>query len=188
MVASLLRTCSISRKTGLSSGTRSSRRICARPAADMPKNCSAAWLTWRKWFSGSSSITGIGKALRMAAVSTGRTRLAAGRSARVITLLMRPPRHAVVAGRGVIGRRGAGDAAGDQRIIKRVDQAQDWLGVGEAVHGGTELGGARQAARVPGNVLAGEADAGTGAELAEHQGIVFQQDGFLLRQRQVGQS
>ena len=51
MVASLSRTCSISRNSGLSGGTRSVSACCASCAVEMPRNCSAAWLAKRKRFS-----------------------------------------------------------------------------------------------------------------------------------------
>ena len=64
-------------------------------------------------------------------------------------------------------RRNPADAGRDQRVVEAVEQGELTASgeVGSAVHGGAELGRAVQPARIPGEVLAGEAGAGVLAEM-----------------------
>ena len=123
-------------------------------AADMPRNCCAARLTWRKRFSRIEQDDRDRKRAEHGAASVGARPLAARQQARGAGHDRTHAASAVIVSSRVRAAAWRRDAAGDQRIVERVDQPQHAGGIRQPVHRGAEFGRAGQAARVPGQVLA----------------------------------
>ena len=159
------RTWSISRNSGLSRRHQVRQARSARVGAvEMPRNCSAAWLAKRKRLSASSSTTGTGKRRqqrRRHRATRGAPRARRGCAHRRRRRSCGLRLHAASASQRARARpRGMSAAPVDQRVVEGVDQREHRPARRQAVHRGAELGRAGQAARVPGEMLAGEPQAG----------------------------
>ncbi len=158
----------------------------------MPRNCSAAWLAKRKR---SCRVEQHDRHRQRAEHRARRRSRAASRPARgrppsargaVTGLLMPPPpARPVCRNRRFVPPRDAAWRSAGRRTSSISDCTA--AGIRQPHHAGAELGRARQAARVPGDMLAREPQPGIGAEMRQHRLVMLEQDGFLLGQRRVRQ-
>src|SRR5438552_10480048 len=166
MLWPLRRTLASSAKSGLTEGTRSRSGAPRKVAMLESKNCSAAAFAYSIKPVAPTTSTGSGSAAKICAASGPRWR---GR------------RSGATALPGISGRLPV-----DLRAIEGPQQLANVFGLVLSIDFGAKFRRARQTLGVPGEVLAGHADAGLAAIVRQHRIVVLQHDLELTRERRVG--